>query len=142
MDPRVVGTAVSTLRVDTTVQHPEGRYTQFCSDFQEKLQAVGYAGFVSTNLTRTVCLLCGKIEPESLRREMRQRAEDDESLEKNAKRFMCELIEEAKQCNKNDQVVKRKTGGPSNDGGKHKLGKGETNFSGKHNADHIAEQTT
>lgn len=55
-----------------TIDDPEERVLTYCSDFLERLSDIGYGDFLDTNPKPSVELLCTKLEPTSLKREVRR----------------------------------------------------------------------
>lgn len=70
------------------ISNADARITQFCSDFFERLEGVGCCGFRIDNPEKTVSLLLPRVAPTALKRQMRKRVSQDETLETNVRNFI------------------------------------------------------
>lgn len=129
LDPTIIESALSGFAMPTKILDAEARITTYCADFFKRLESVGCSSFTEDNPKKSVRLLCSRLQPEVLKKEMRERLDYDESLEKSVKAFIKILIKEAVNCQayavaksaepapskKRDSGTK-KTGSPSNSG--------------------------
>lgn len=82
----------------TKILDAEPRIIIYCADFFELLQSVVCSSFIEDNQKKSVRILCSRIEPFILKKEMRRRLDYDESLEKSVKVFIKLLSQEAINC--------------------------------------------
>ncbi|CAN8076723.1 unnamed protein product [Agarophyton chilense] len=97
-DPTIIESALNGFSMPTKIFDPEARITTYCADFLERLEPVGCGTFPDQNPKKSVRLLCARLQPEALRKEMRKRLEYDESLESSVRAFIKILTQEAINC--------------------------------------------
>lgn len=76
----------------------EARITTYCANYMERMESVGYGDFIEDNPKKSVRILCSRLKPEILKKEMRSGIEYDLSLEKSVNSFIKVLIQEAISC--------------------------------------------
>lgn len=96
--PSVIEKALQSWQMPTAIGNAEARITHFCADLFERLEAIGCGSFRETNPKKTVSLMINRIQPHKLKREMRKRISYDEGLERDVKKFITILIQEASNC--------------------------------------------
>jgi len=77
------------------ILNPQARITHLCSDFFDRLSAVGCGEFYTDNPKKAISLLLAKIEPWALRGRLRRRVAYELELEDNMKKFIQALKVEA-----------------------------------------------
>lgn len=98
LDPTIIKSGLSGFAMPRNILDAKARITTYCADFFERLESVGCSSFPEDNPKKTVRLLCSRLQPEALKKEMRERLDFDESLEKNVKFFSKILAQEAINC--------------------------------------------
>lgn len=98
IDPTIIKSALVGFSMPTKILDAKARITTYCADFFERMESVGCDGFPEANPKKTVRLLCSRLEPQALKKEMRERLDYDESLEKSVKLFIKVLTQEAINC--------------------------------------------
>lgn len=97
-DPSIIESALSGFVMQTKITDADARITTYCAEFFERLESVGCGSIPEDNPKKTVRLLCSRLEPPILKKEMRKRLEYDESLEKKVRNFIKVLRQEAINC--------------------------------------------
>ena len=97
-DPKVVDNVLKGIRVQMSIADPEARMLHYVNDFFKRLNSVGYGAFKKENPKKTVELLCKNLFPAQLRDAMKERVEYDVTLEKDVKKFVQRMCDEAKAC--------------------------------------------
>lgn len=98
LDPIVIENALEGFKMPMHIANADARVTHFCADFFERLESVGCGSFRDQNPKKAVRLLCHRIQPANLKREMFKRISYDINLEKNLKTFIATLTREAINC--------------------------------------------
>ena len=94
-NPQVILNALKGLRMPMHITNPKARVSQYCNEFLERLDAVGYGAFKTKNPKKTIELLASKVYPTKLKNEMKRRLEYNENLRTDLKSFVKLLKEQA-----------------------------------------------
>lgn len=78
-DPTTIESALAGLAMPTMIFDPEARITTYCANFFERLESIGCGDFPDDNPKKSVGLLCSRLQPEALKKEMRKSIDYDES---------------------------------------------------------------
>lgn len=81
IDPKVIEAALVGLSMPMSTQDADARFTTYCADFFERLESAGCVNFLEDNPKKKIKLLCSRLEPPLMKREIRKCLEFDEKLQ-------------------------------------------------------------
>ena len=91
-DPATIDKALRKLRIPMHISDPEARITQYCAEFFNRLNGVGYGKFRSENPEQTIKLLMQFVYPRNLKDEMQKCLDLNKPLRNNVRRFIACLL--------------------------------------------------
>lgn len=106
-DPRRINEALTGLSFHSNIKDAGARIMTFCANVFERLEDIGYRNFKDENPKYTIKLLVDRIKPPALKTAMEERVKVETGLDKDVRKFIQRLKEDAKPC----QAFGQKVGG-------------------------------
>lgn len=91
IDPDAIEKGVGDCTMQKRITDVDARVNMFCADFFDRLQRIGCAHLPTINQKKSVRLILERFQPPALKKDMRQRMEYGQYLEKYVKRFISEM---------------------------------------------------
>lgn len=104
-DPTRLRDAMAGLKFPGSIRDPAARIITYCADVFERLDAVGYGEFKTENPKHTIKILLERVRPPALKNAMHERLKVEPGLEKDVRRFIKRLKEDAHACQAFGQQV-------------------------------------